>query len=76
MIIHCLSPETKYISNSKCRHHINHCNCNSECICLTNYCSPCSSEKNLKTELYSNQTKKTKITYEISSKGLFSPNPT
>ena len=74
MIIQCVSPNPKCISNSKCHHYLNHCKCNSECICLTNYCSPCPNTKN-PSNLNNKQIYGPKITYEINSKSkaLLSP---
>ena len=70
---HCFTPNSKCITDSKCHHHINHCNCSSECICFTNYYSPNSKYKNVDSELISNIKKERKITYEINSN--LSPNP-
>ena len=75
MINHCLSPNPKCTSNSKCQHRVKRCNCSSGCICLTNYCSPCSNKKNLKIEVEPKKETKQRVTYEIDSKKLFSPIP-
>ena len=66
------SPNPKCICNSKYPHSLNHCKCNSECICLSNYYSP-SSNINIPTEDCSIRNSKTKVTYEISKKEIFSP---
>ena len=75
MIVHCLSPNPKCTSNSKCHHQIKRCNCSSGCICLTNYCSPCSNKKNLKIDVEPKKEIKQRVTYEIDSKENFSPIP-
>ena len=72
MINHCLTPNPKYISNSKCQQHMKHCNCSPECICFSNYYSPNSKYKNIDSELLSNIKNEKKITYEINSN--LSPN--
>ena len=72
MNIECHSPNPKCICNSKYPHSLNHCKCNSECICLSNYYSP-SSNINIPTEDCSIRNSKTKVTYEISKKEIFSP---
>ena len=75
MIVHCLSPNPKCTSNSNCHHQIKRCNCSSGCICLTNYCSPCSNKKNLKIDVEPKKEIKQRVTYEIDSKENFSPIP-
>ena len=75
MIVHCLSPNPNCTSNSKCHHQIKRCNCSSGCICLTNYCSPCSNKKNLKIDVEPKKEIKQRVTYEIDSKENFSPIP-
>ena len=71
---HCHSPNPKLIfNNSKGPQFFNHCNEVQENVCLTNYGSP-NSNMNLQTE--QDKDNKSKITYQLSSKNISSPNRT
>ena len=72
---HCHSPNPKLIfHNSKCNQLFNHCNDISDNICLTNYESP-NSHLKLNTEI-NKIDNKTKITYQLDSENISSPNRT